>query len=245
MKESGKNAWQLKKAYEIAYAAYRIATKLNEQDFAGHLKSAGISVLGAAAAGDYINTRKRLVSLEYLIRFAMDVNIMGITNGEIMLREIQGLDESLNSSASESKSGNDVNDRNEADIAGIFSEVDSIEPTGIRQEVVRQNDESGNDAESGKVSSGGGGGGGNGNGNGSGGNGEIGGILKSAIRQSAILERIRQVGNCRMKDIQEILPDTSERTIRYDLQTMVEQDLIDRVGVGGPAVYYRIRQASG
>ena len=67
-------------------------------------------------------------------------------------------------------------------------------------------------------------------------------IVKSGNRQSAIIDRIRQSGNCRMKDIQEILPETSERTIRYDLQSLIEQNVIERVGTGGPAVFYRMRQ---
>lgn len=61
------------------------------------------------------------------------------------------------------------------------------------------------------------------------------------IRQTAIIDKIRQSGNCRIKDIQDILPDCSERTIRYDLQSLVEQNLIERVG-SGPSVSYRIRQ---
>jgi predicted HTH transcriptional regulator len=61
----------------------------------------------------------------------------------------------------------------------------------------------------------------------------------SAIRQSAIIERIRQSGNCRLKDIQDILPNISERTIRYDLQTLLEQNLIERIGNAGPSVFYR------
>lgn len=65
----------------------------------------------------------------------------------------------------------------------------------------------------------------------------------SAIRQDAILARIRQSGNCRLKDIQEVLPDTSERTIRYDLQTLLEQGLIERVGNAGPSVFYRASRA--
>lgn len=65
----------------------------------------------------------------------------------------------------------------------------------------------------------------------------------SETRQTAILERIRQSGNCRLKDIQELLPDLSERTLRYDLQSLVERNSIERVGNGGPAVFYRIRQA--
>jgi hypothetical protein len=66
--------------------------------------------------------------------------------------------------------------------------------------------------------------------------------MASGIRQAAILEQIRQSGNCRIKDIQDILPDCSERTIRYDLQSLVEQNLIERVGNGGPSVFYRVRQ---
>ncbi len=68
---------------------------------------------------------------------------------------------------------------------------------------------------------------------------------KAAMRQSAILEKIRQSGNCRIKEIQELLPDCSERTIRYDLQTLLEQNRIERVGGGGPAMLYRIRQEKG
>ena len=68
-------------------------------------------------------------------------------------------------------------------------------------------------------------------------------IISSGMRQSAILQRIRQSGNCRLKEIQELFPEISERTLRYDLQSLAEQNLIERVGNGGPAVFYRVRQA--
>jgi DeoR/GlpR family transcriptional regulator of sugar metabolism len=61
------------------------------------------------------------------------------------------------------------------------------------------------------------------------------------MRQSAILERIRQNNNCRLKDVQEWLSDVSERTIRYDLQNLIGQGLVERLGNGGPATFYRIR----
>ena len=73
------------------------------------------------------------------------------------------------------------------------------------------------------------------------GNGNGGGIVKSAMRQSAILERIRQNNSCRLKDVQEWLTDVSERTIRYDLQNLIGQGLVERIGNGGPATFYRIR----
>ena len=71
-----------------------------------------------------------------------------------------------------------------------------------------------------------------------------GSAMAAGIRQTAILERIRQSGNCRIKDIQEILPDCSERTIRYDLQSLAEKNLIERVGAGGPSVFYRVHRTT-
>jgi hypothetical protein len=64
-------------------------------------------------------------------------------------------------------------------------------------------------------------------------------------RKNSIFERIRQLGNCRLKDVQDILPDVSERTIRYDLQTLVEQGVIERIGGGGPGTFYKVRERVG
>ncbi len=62
-----------------------------------------------------------------------------------------------------------------------------------------------------------------------------------AVRQSAILEKIK-LGNgsgMRLKDLLAVFPDVSERTIRYDLQRLIDGGSIERVGSGGPATYYR------
>lgn len=61
-------------------------------------------------------------------------------------------------------------------------------------------------------------------------------------RQTAILELIRQKTNCRMKDIQEELPDVSERTLRYDIHALIEKGEVERVGAGGPFSYYKPKE---
>ncbi|OGY97689.1 MAG: hypothetical protein A2855_00445 [Candidatus Liptonbacteria bacterium RIFCSPHIGHO2_01_FULL_57_28] len=68
--------------------------------------------------------------------------------------------------------------------------------------------------------------------------------IAASERQQRILERIRQSGNCRTRDLQEVLPDLSERTLRYDLQRLIEDGKIERGGGGGPASWYRIKEAS-
>ena len=75
-----------------------------------------------------------------------------------------------------------------------------------------------------------------GNGNGSNG-------INASIRQSAILEKIRQSENRQapLKDIIAAFPDISERTMRYDLQKLCLQGLLERMGNGGPGSYYVLR----
>ena len=262
MNETGKNTWILKKSYEIAYAVFRIAATM-DANFAGYMKNSAISLLGAASRDDYAEMEKTLSTLQYFTRFAMDVSMLGINNAEILLREMDRLDASLGEVKNEGYLPKISMRATEIDLSKVFTEEKAasvrqpiepirqpaevkknnpakieaakIEPAKvnpanpsdvIRQEVIRQREEG---DESGKSESGKGEESGNGV------------MLNAAMRQSAILELIRQIGNCRVKDIEDILPGSSERTIRYDLQTLMEQNLVERVGAGGPSVYYRIR----
>lgn len=63
----------------------------------------------------------------------------------------------------------------------------------------------------------------------------------AAMRQSAIMEIMRQVQNCRIKDLIAAFPGVSERTLRYDLQKLCEEGTIERLGTGGPGTYYQIK----
>ena len=67
--------------------------------------------------------------------------------------------------------------------------------------------------------------------------------LSSTIRQSAVLEKIRQSENrqTQLKDLLAAFPDVSERTMRYDLQKLCNQGVIERVGNGGPGSYYTLK----
>ena len=62
-----------------------------------------------------------------------------------------------------------------------------------------------------------------------------------AIRQTAIVNKMRQFDNneAKLKDIITAFPEFSERTLRYDLQSLSSDGSIDRVGQGGPGTYYK------
>ena len=220
MKETGKERFILTKAYEVAYALFRLASQMREGDFAEPLRASGTALLAAAAAEDYAAAERSLRVMECLTKFGGDVGLIGTGNVDVMTREIYA----LNAAIAERKTAVKTD---EVDVAEIFSTPEVAarpEEFSGRQEPAILDPFSPSTAERGGGHS----------------------IVESdasmrepAIRQDMILARIRQSGNCRLKDIQEVLPDCSERTIRYDLQTLLEQNLIERIGNAGPSVFYR------
>lgn len=66
----------------------------------------------------------------------------------------------------------------------------------------------------------------------------------STERRELIVQKVRQLGNTAMKDLIAALPSVSERTIRYDLQKLCEGLVLERVGNGGPASFYRLRETT-
>jgi hypothetical protein len=199
---SGKNELAGKKVYEIAYALWRIAANSSEKVFADILRDKALEMVSFAADTNYLDLNRTTDTLQVIIKFAVDVNCISISNAAILAREIGNLNAAI-----------PENDFADINIADMFSSQNGPAENNGAKEEITANDPS--NAVSGK---------------------------KAEERQSAILERIRQIGDCRLSDIQAILPDSSERTIRYDLESLVQQNLIERLGTGGRSVYYRAKQ---
>jgi hypothetical protein len=254
MFESGKKKNAAKKAYEIAYALFRISARISESGVKERLESQAMDLLISANAEEYGNAAKATAAIDALVKFATDLNIISISNSDVLLREVAVMNEAIAecldksddvdvskffTAAPQEKQENVTLDSfidsagpTETALSHAYSFIpaessvvpakagiqDSFSSEGeINLDPVLQRDDkekSGNPAS----------------------------VLRSGNRQIAILDRIRQSGNCKLKEIQEVLPDCSERTIRYDLEDLIERNLVERVGAGGPAVSYRIRQ---
>ena len=219
MKESGKNAFIGKKGYEISYALWRIAAHTKESALADKFYDIALDLIVASADEDYRKIIRLADALDYIIKFAVDVNCIEHSNAAIMVRESGNLKAAI-ADYLFIPANNPANPEI-FDISDIFTSVpekeeeDYIPEISIPAEPIifeTANLESGN--ESGN---------------------------RSEMRQSAILERIRQSGNCRLADIQAILPGASERTLRYDLESLIQKNLIERMGAGGRSVYYRAK----
>ena len=62
--------------------------------------------------------------------------------------------------------------------------------------------------------------------------------LTASKRRKTIVAAINDRPGIGMKNIQEVLPEVSERTLRYDLQQLIKNGAVVREGVGGPATRY-------
>lgn len=231
MQENSKNIFLFKKAYEISYALFRLASVVNRASFIDCLEKQGLSFLEMASLGNWPGVRISLKTIEQLLKFGADVNLINPVNADVVTNELNIFNSAIAEFQKSAKPPvinlDDIFSRTAESSAGIsntMGEGNSALAAGADSNYYRDTNKDRAVHE--------------GNNN----NGAGHSIIKVAMRQSAILERIRQNGNCRLKDVQEFLPEASERTLRYDLQNLIEQGLIERVGNGGPSTYYRTKE---
>jgi len=217
--ESGNfQQFSAKKGFEIAYALFRVSTVIPQGDFRSRLERSALAILEYSSLYDSNLLSDSLALAGKYLHFGEEFGFVSNVHAGVIRKEIMNL-------SSEIAGINNPAKLPDLDIAGIFtdstldygespevSEIPIADPE-INGTVISAEDDE-----------------------------EIAhGSAKSAMRQSAILEKVRQIGNCRMRDLEDLLPKVSERTLRYDLQQLVEQGLIEKVGTGGPAVFYRMR----
>lgn len=211
------------RTFEISFAVFRVAALVKNFRIREELENFAVDLL--------IGNTEVLPVLNSLIKLAEGISEIKPADAKVLYREIGNLESavrqySLQAIRQEQDEINQSGNRQsaeESEIEGIFSKppmvVNPAKPA-------KQSGKSSNPA--------------NGNGNGSGnGNGNI---INSAMRQTAILAKIRQLPDCRMKDLIAAFSEISERTLRNDLQRLYEQGMLERAG-GGPLTFYRVKNA--
>ena len=239
------------KAREISYALLRVAFYVKRAEFRSRLEVLAVELLENASRAsidaNLENTNKAVETvsvLDGLVRLAHSIYEIEPVNATILVRELDSLNSAIRqvSENSQNQSGNPVFNSELPNLESLFSKapitVSSVRPASSRETVNLNSFENNQEPALSDNKA-------NGNGN----------SLNTAIRQSAIINRVRsgnpstgsgQVG-CRLKELTAEFSDVSERTLRYDLQRLCDQGVIERVGNGGPASYYRYKvgQASG
>ncbi|MDO8430299.1 MAG: DeoR family transcriptional regulator [bacterium] len=229
------------KAREISYALLRVAFYIKRVEFRSRLEVLAVELLENASRisvdASLENTNKAVETvsvLDGLIRLAHSIYEIEPVNATILVRELDGLSSAIRqvSENSQNQSGNPVFNSELPNLESLFSKVpvavtSSVKPVSSYETVNLNSFENNQEPTLSDNKA-------NGNGN----------SLNTAIRQSAIINRVRS-GNgngCRLKELITDFSDVSERTLRYDLQRLCDQGVIERVGNGGPASYYRYKK---
>ncbi len=239
-----------KKAYEIAYALGRVANAAGGP-FGDALARRGVELLDAALGGNGGELTRLIMAADYFVKLGAGLGSISQANADLLIEQLNMLNVmEVPEEPTEKivkKSLLDV------DLSDIFS--DGFGNTFTRPEEISRAPKKGNEIPTFLKSL---------RGSGDemdedqgfagypameiktdaedteepiGANKEAFSPISSSIRQSSILNMVRKSGNCRIKDLQEMFSQYSERTIRYDLESLIQKKLIERVGAGSATAY--------
>ncbi len=62
---------------------------------------------------------------------------------------------------------------------------------------------------------------------------------KADERKEKMLETVRREGICFLRDLVAVFPNCSERTLRYDLEKLIAEGRVEKIGSSGPGTFYR------
>jgi len=219
------------KAREISYALIRVAWYVKREDLRSRLEALAVELLEnssrVSADNSLDNANKALATisvLDGLVRLGHSIYEIEPVNATILVREL----DTLNAAIREYGNPAFATEEKLPDLENFFK-AKNLEETDEKNKNEPAKETKLNSLDS-VVKL------------------ESNNSINTAIRQSAIVNRIKalpvsmqtenEIG-CRLKDLLAEFPDVSERTLRYDLQRLCEQGVIERVGNGGPSNYYR------
>jgi len=200
------------KVQEISYALIRVAAYIRRQDLRQRIERLAFQLLEDVAGQGFESALRTSASLELLINLGKNIYEIEPVNAKIITGEVETLNAAMRQLIGLGEMPN-------------FGEMFSKPPAVIsgsgwsgNDSASQPQDKRDNAAE---------------NGNG----------INGTIRQSAILEKIRQTENrqVQLKDLLAAFPEVSERTMRYDLQGLCNQGLLERIGSSGPGSYYALK----
>lgn len=209
------------KAVEICYALVRVAAQIRRESLKGSIDRLAFKFMEEVTADNFDLAIKTSSSIGGMLKIGQALYEIEPVNAKVILGELEAVNAEMRQSIGLDGLPNlDRFFNNSATKSVNRQEFGNSAKTlaDIRPATITQEQDSSGDI-----------GGGNG--------------FSATIRQSAILDRIRQSANgqAALKDIIAAFPETSERTMRYDLQKLCSQGQIERIGNGGPASYYTLK----
>lgn len=228
------------KAEQISFAIIKISVYVRRRQFRELLEAYALKIAEEAGSGAFSSLFKSKGALESLIRLGKEIYEIEPVNAGILLDELNALRDVVEKAMALGE-----NQAPSADIGHIFRKEAALFDVSLAKRKngkQKKSHEADNQAK--------------------GENAAIAGLPNSlaevdktkgsvnvfdnaAMRQSAIIIRMRQFDNssAQLKELVTAFPEVSERTLRYDLQSLCASGALIRVGAGGPGTYYELAKA--
>jgi DeoR-like helix-turn-helix domain len=226
-----------KKAFEISHALFILGESCGNPAFQSAVQNQGMDLLDAATYDDLDSMNAAiaaLVGIRQFVSFGVVAGLVSREDSNLLNKECDGLNAAIQSAIVDS----DKRQLPDSKLQNVFSSnsvpmfqaraaakktapvihIKEAAKEATVEEVIDMGAEDGPaEEEPEKVREG------------------------APARQAKVIERIRQMGDCHMRDIQDYVPDVSERTLRNDLNELIAQGKIERIGAGGPSMFYRLK----
>jgi len=208
-----------KKVYEFSYATSRIASSAKSRDIAELMEGKAVHLLNSVLVADYAKTREIVNSIISLASLMVDSGLLNAVNREVLIREAESIGLAIQALPKEQKEKEVPPDLN---LNKLFSKANLPIKKQIADKPIVQTIQSETKQAQSEIADK---------------NTEVQNPFKSEIRQSAIIAKLQERENCRLNELQELFPNISERTLRYDLEYLISDGFIERIGSRRNSVY--------
>ncbi len=211
------------KAHDISFATFRVAALIKNSKLRGEIESSAVELVShyeeLADPSLPFTTPNVVDKLERLISLAESIGEMKAVNASVLKRELGNLQTAVDFHINTFKGH--PNGTNEIDISSMFpsSTLTSGKPKNSKFSSSGNKPQPESEATNYEL--------------------PTTNSQEPTVRQMAILRNIRETEFCRLRNIVEAMPNISERTIRNDIQGLIEKGLVRRVGGGGPNSYFQ------
>ena len=227
----------VRKAFEIAYAFFRIAQVASSRAYGDSLEVLGVRFIQGVVREDRQKTLAACEEGDQILNLGLGCDLVGIQNGATvlaMMEEIKNSAVNFSSSAREADilpvnnfNGQGTLNWGEAGMGSRQAQAEEAsDQTQEETQVIISNEET-PDASRDETK-------------------EpifrepevVFQSVSGEAKQLAILNHIRKSGEIRMRDLQNLFPDVNERLLRYHLQKLGQKGLVQQVG-SAAATYYK------
>lgn len=251
-----------KKVYEFSYAASRIASSAKNRDISELMESKAVRLLDSVLVADYDKTKELINSIISLSSLMVDSGILNSINRDVLEGESESIELAIKALPKErereslpdlnlgkifSKSVLPINPHTKRGVMPHTKDGESFSyGVGVKRQIADKQVKLAGQSEteqhqstiadrniadvgseklpisSDEISDR---------------SNEERGSFKSELRQSAIIAKLQKVENCRLNELQELFPNISERTLRYDLEYLISSGFIERIGSRRNSIY--------